>query len=88
MIVLALHVCVRGRWNTHGRTQSENCVLFFFKSGNFEEMLYEGRMEDNFLKFFYIFGEHALGIHEDLIWQSVKQKKDNGLGNSEILIVY
>ena len=44
--------------------------------------------KDNFLKFFYIFGEHALGIHEDLIWQSVKQKKDNGLGNSEILIVY
>ena len=50
-------------------------------------MLYEGRMEDeitfmylfffwdNFKKFFYVFGEHILGIHEDLIFQSVKQKK-------------
>lgn len=36
-------VCVRETPNTQGRTNSGN---FFFRSGNFEKMLCEGRMED------------------------------------------
>ena len=54
----------RQRQNTCGRTES----------GNFEGMLCEGRLEDEII-FLNYFGEHTLGIHEDLILPSIKEKK-------------
>ena len=51
-------MCVRERENTHGRTVGiVSCV---FLSGNFKEMLYEGRMEDEISFMYFFFFEITL----------------------------